>query len=365
MLRDSAHIQEEDAQRANRKGYSKHKPALPLYTSQEAAEAMKLFEVIDYDHWHAPFDGLRFRFVPAGHIVGSGIVEVEVTEGDRLLRLVFSGDVGRYDAPLVPDPTPPPPCDVLVMESTYGDREHPPASIESQLEQVLETIVRTQGTALVPAFAVGRSQQLLYLLHEVMSARPELALPIHLDSPMAVDATKIYRRYPEEDGLEELDLRSGKSRIFGRDVFLHDSVQESKRLNDLPGPRVIVSSSGMLTGGRVLHHLQRLLPDERNSIVLAGYQAPGTRGWRLQQGEKTIRIHGRVVPVRAGTSKISGLSAHADATQLVRWVRELPPPRRTFIVHGDGGAPEALAKRLAQELRFTCEIPALGQAFDL
>jgi metallo-beta-lactamase family protein len=182
---------------------------------------------------------------------------------------------------------------------------------------------------------------------------------------MAIDTTGIYRRYPEESGLESIRMRSGSDVIYDRNVFLHKTREDSMRLNDLAGPRVIISSSGMMTGGRVLHHLRRLLPAPENVIVLAGYQAPGTRGWRLKQGEPSLRIHGQDVPVKARLEEISGLSAHADCNQLLRWVRDLPPPRVTYVTHGDGEASEALARRLREELDFRCEIPALGDSHEL
>lgn len=365
LLRDSAHIQEEDARYANRKGYSKHHPALPLYTVRDAELAIAQIEVLDYGEWHSSAADTRFRFTPAGHIIGSGMIELEARDGGRERRILFSGDVGRFDAPLVPDPTAPPPCDVLVIESTYGDRAHPKTPVEEQLAEALRAIRASGGTMLVPAFAVGRSQQLVYLLHEVMEAEPELRVPIHLDSPMAIDTTRIYRRYPEEHGLEAVRLRSGSSVLFDGNVFLHRTVEESMRLNTLAGPRVIISSSGMMTGGRVLHHLRRLLPDSRNVVVLAGYQAPGTRGWHLKRGDETIRIHGQDVPAGARLMEISGLSAHADADQLLRWVGALPAPDVTFVVHGEKDAARALARRLHEELGFHCETPRHGESFEV
>ncbi len=366
LLRDSAMIQEEDAEYANEKGYSRHRPALPLYTVKDAERALKQFEVVDYGAWTQLSGRMRFRFVHAGHILGSGMVELEVgREGSEPLRCLFSGDLGRYDAPLVPDPSVPNPCDVLVVESTYGDRKHPDRSVEEQLAEILRRIVETGGTALIPSFAVGRAQQLLLLLHRVGEAHRELDLPVHLDSPMAVNTTKIYQRYPEEKGLEAVDLRSGSSNIYGKNVYLHRTRDESMRLNSLVGPRVIVSSSGMLTGGRVLHHLKRLLPEPKNSIVLAGYQAPGTRGWRLQRGEGTIRVHGQDVPTKAHVTGISALSAHADADQILRWVEPLAPPRRTFVVHGEPDAARALATRLELERGHSCETPGLGESFEV
>ena len=366
LLIDSARIQEEDAAYANRKGFSKHRPALPLYTVDDAERALERLDELRFDQWHRLGPAARLRFVHAGHILGAGMVQLDLADaGGAARRLLFTGDLGRQDAPLVPDPDPPEPCDVLVIESTYGDRLHPAKPVEDQLEELLAGAVQEGGTVLIPAFAVGRSQQLLVYLHRVMERRRDLAMAVHLDSPMAVDTTSIYRRYPEEHGLEAVDLRSGASVIYGREVYLHRSREDSMRLNRLSGPRVIVSSSGMMTGGRVLHHLRRLLPDARNRVVLAGYQAPGTRGWRLQEGETRVRIHGEDVPVRARLETISGLSAHADADQLVAWARGLPPPARTFVVHGEPPAAAALAGRLERELGFACELPQLGASFDL
>ena len=362
LLRDSAMIQEEDAEYANRKGFSKHRPALPLYTVADAERAIARIEVVEYDTRFAPAPGLSARFVQVGHILGSGMAEIACEDGPTI---VLSGDVGRYDAPLVRDPDAPPACDALVIESTYGDRTHPTTSIEEQLRALLAGAKESGGTLLIPSFAVGRAQQLLVLLDGVMERHRELSMPIHLDSPMAVNTTKIYERYPEESGIEKLDLRPGSARIYGHNVYLHRTRDDSMRLNELGGPRVIISSSGMMTGGRVLHHLKRLLPDARNRVVLAGYQAPGTRGWRLARGERHIRIHGQDVPARAQLASISGLSAHADRDQLVRWVRELPPPKKTFVVHGEPDAARALAGRLERELGFTCETPGLGAAYEL
>jgi metallo-beta-lactamase family protein len=363
LLRDSARIQEEDARYANRKGFSTHHPALPLYTEEEAEKAVDLFEVVDYGGWQRASPSTQFRFRHAGHLLGSAIVETTVETGAKRVRILFSGDVGRYDAPLVPDPAVPDPCDVLVVESTYGDRRHSAEPIEQQLRQILQKAISSRGTVLIPAFAVGRAQQLLYLLRQVIERERSLAVPIHLDSPMAFNVVRIYRRYPEEHGLDRSDRL--QDALHGLGVFMHRTPEESKQLNSMDGPRVIISSSGMMTGGRVLHHLARLLVDSKNTIVLAGFQAQGTRGWRLKNGEKTLRIHGRDVPVRAGLWEISGLSGHADADQLVRWLRELAPPRLTLINHGDGEAPSALAHRLEQELGFRCSIPRHEQAFQL
>jgi metallo-beta-lactamase family protein len=366
LLRDAAQIQEEDAAYANLKGFSKHHPALPLFTLRDAERAIGQIEVVDFDAWVEVKQPIRLRFRNAGHILGSGYVELELADREPPLHMLFSGDIGRYAAPLVRDPSPPPACDVLVMESTYGDRDHPTEPVQEQLRELLAKVVERKSTLLVPAFAVGRSQQLLYLLKQVMHANPRLAVPIHLDSPMAVDTTEIYCRYPEEAGLEQIEMRPGSDLIYGRDVFLHRSAEESKRLNDLGGPRVIVSSSGMMTGGRVLHHLRRLLPVKENLVVLAGYQAPGTRGRALKDGAETLRIHGQDVPVACELAEVTGLSAHADRGQLLRWARALSPaPRVTYVTHGDPEAAAALAELLRQELGFRCEVPALGASYEL
>lgn len=365
LLEDSAHIQEEDAHYANRKGFSRHHPALPLYTVEDASRACEQLRTVGFERWFTPAGGLQMRYRRAGHIIGSGMIETRVLgEGEAPVKVLFSGDVGRYDAPLVTDPEAPEPCDVLVIESTYGDRLHPDDPVDVQLEAILREAVPRRATILFASFAVGRSQQLIYLLSRVME-RTGLKVPIHLDSPMAINATSIYRRYPEESGLENVDLRPGTSPVFGAQVYTHRTAEESKRLNDLAGPRVIIASSGMMTGGRVLHHLRRCLPNPDDVVVLAGYQAPGTRGRRLQDGEDHLRVHGQDVPVRCHIEQLSGLSAHADANELLRWVKDLPAPRRTFVVHGDDDARKALAARLEGELGHSCVLPAHGEEYPL
>ena len=364
MLEDSARIQEEDARYANRKGFSKHKPARPLYTVEDAKRAVDRIEVVPFGEWQELLPDLRYRHRLAGHIIGSSQLEVEIQTDAAPLRMVFSGDVGRYDAPLVTDPSEPPTCDVLLCESTYGDRTHPDTPVEGRLQELLKRVMTRGGVLLVAAFSVGRSQQLMYLLNRVMEGIGR-HIPIHLDSPMAVDTTRIYERYPEEAGLETLDLRSASTPIYGSSVYLHKSAEESKRLNHLEGPRVIIASSGMMTGGRILHHLRARIGDPKNLVVLGGYQAPGTRGWRLQRGERRIRVHGRDLEVRAEIETVSGLSAHADRDELIRWLRPLAPPRRTFVVHGEPEAAEAFARRLEEELGHRTTIPKLFESYEL
>ncbi len=366
LLRDSAHLQEEEAEYANQKGYSRHKPALPLYALADVEATMRRFEVVEFHRWHSIGRSARFRFAMAGHIVGSGTVEIEIGPAREPRRILFSGDLGRYDAPLVTDPEPPPPCDVLVIESTYGDRRHPRESMEVELQGLVQEVVKTEGILLVPCFAVGRAQQLIYVLRQLMAKglAPEVA--IHVDSPMAVKATTIYRRYAEEPGLEKVGMKPcGSPPIYGRGVHMHCSREESIRLNSLDGPRIILAGSGMLTGGRVLHHLRRLAQDARNIVALAGFQAAGTRGRRLRDGEKVVRVHGRDIPVLARIVELSGFSAHADCDELLRWVEHLPAPSRTFVTHGEQQAAAALAERLTRERNHHCTIPRHLESFEL
>lgn len=364
LLEDSARIQEEDAEYANKRGFSRHKPALPLYTVDEAKRAASMLVCQAYGRWFRVFEGVRARYRLAGHIIGSGSIQVEVERAERApLRLLFSGDVGRYDAPLVTDPAVPEPTDVLVVESTYGDRTHPPEPVKTQLEAILARIVETQSVALFASFAVGRAQQLAYLLHTLQEEQ-RWNVPVHIDSPMAINATQVYRRYPEEHGLESVRFMSGATSVFGSNVYLHRTRDESMRLNDLVGPRVIIASSGMMTGGRILHHVRRHAPDPRAVIVLSGFQAPGTRGARLQAKEPTLRIHGRDVEVRAEVRQLSGLSAHADRDELLRWLAPLPAPKRTFVVHGEPSSASAFAATLGG-LGHQATVPALGDSFEL
>jgi metallo-beta-lactamase family protein len=368
LLVDSAKLHEEDAEYANRKGYSKHRPALPLYTVAAAERALELFETVELGADLDLGDGLRARFHNAGHILGAASIslEIEPAAGRTGGRIVWSGDVGRYDVPLHLDPDPIPACDVLICESTYGDRAHDPTPVEEQLlEPLLDTFERN-GTVLIPAFAVGRSQLITFVLRELMESGRLPEVPVHIDSPMAVDATSIYSRHLDEHHLDPEVFADGRSRLFPGKVSLHRSVAQSKRLNDMRGPRIIVSASGMLSGGRVLHHLRRLVSDRRNLVILAGYQAAGTRGRKLLEGAPTIRMHGMDVAVRAQVMALHGLSAHADADELVRWLRSgEAAPRQVFLTHGEPEAAYAFAQRVRRELGFRTSVPELDEEAEL
>jgi len=366
LLLDAAKIQEEDAAYANRKGFSKHHPALPLYTSEDAARAISLIEPLSYGDWIEPAEGVRASFRNAGHILGAAMIELRLRTGGGELSIVFSGDVGRYAVPLHSDPDPLPECDVLVMEATYGDREHDPTPMGDQIQEAVMTAIARRGTILIPSFAVGRAQLVTLLLRQLIQAGKLPEIPIHIDSPMAVDATRIYGQHLRDLSLDSAGAKDGFGQLVPRTVQFHRTVEESKSLNQLPGPRIIISASGMLTSGRVVHHLKRLLPDEKNLILLVGFQAAGTRGRAMMEGARTIRMHGEDIPVRARFIPISGLSAHADRGELLRWVRSQPkPPRTIFVTHAEQKASNAFARLLSNELGVRTIEPELGERFEL
>ncbi|UCE03226.1 MAG: MBL fold metallo-hydrolase [Candidatus Latescibacterota bacterium] len=366
LLRDSAHIQEEDAEWLNRKGLSKHKPALPLYDRNDVERILRRFEVRDYDSWFHLGKQVRARFRNAGHIIGSATVEVEIASNARTRRILWSGDVGRFDMPLNPDPAPPEAADYVIIESTYGDRTHPAEPPLASMQPLLERMLEKRSILLVPAFAVGRAQQIIYMARELITSGRLPAFPVYLDSPMAVDATEIYCRYPDHHTLPDDKLMGDGCVLYGPNVHLVRSVEASKRLNALEGPALLISSSGMLSGGRVLHHLKRLLPDRRCTIALVGYQAIGTRGRALQEGAETLKIHGQHVPVRARVEDLGSLSGHADHTELLRWLSPVErKPQRVFVTHGEEQAAEAFAAALHSERGWESVVPTLGERFAL
>jgi metallo-beta-lactamase family protein len=355
LLPDSGHLQEEEAAYHNKRGTTKHGPALPLYTAEEGLAAAERVEGVGYRAPLSLAPELRITFRRAGHILGSATVTVEV----QGRRLVFSGDLGRYGAPILPNPMPIEEADVIVVESTYGDRRHDSEPIPDQLERVITGAVDRQGAVIVPAFAIGRTQELMYHLAALEKAGRIPRLPAYMDSPMAINATEIYCAHPEDF---EGDMRA---MVMDRNCPLHCSdfrlartPEESRAINDIKGPVIIISASGMATGGRVLHHLKQRLPDPRTTVLLVGYQAVGTRGRRLQNGEKTLRIFGDDISVRARTETIHGLSAHADTHGLVRWLRTAArTPESVFVVHGDPGPAAALARRVRNELGWNVVVP--------
>ncbi len=366
LLLDSAKIQEEDARYANKKKFSKHKPALPLYTSEDAQAALARLRAVSYDQPIDLDEHFRARFVNAGHILGSAHVEVRARAADGERTIVFSGDIGRYDMPLHPDPSPPPAADFLVMESTYGNRDHDSTPFIEQMRKPLRDALARGGIVLIPSFAVARAQLVTLLLREAMENGDIPQVPIHIDSPMAINTTELYAKYLDEENLDPELVGSGKQRLFPEGVQFHQTVEESIELNKMTGPRIIISASGMLTGGRVLHHLKRLLPERKNLVVMVGYQAPGTRGRAMLEGARRIKMHGQMIPVEAEFMTVDGLSAHADRGGLLRWLGSAErPPKVVFVVHGEPEGSTALAALIERELSIRTIVPRLGDRYDL
>jgi metallo-beta-lactamase family protein len=360
LLMDAAKLQVEDAEYANRKGFSKHRPALPLFDDIDARAALARFQTVPFGTWFTA-GNIRARFHQAGHILGSAFVEVQAGHAEASQTIVFSGDLGRAEQPLHPDPEPLAACDTLVLEATYGDRSHDHAPLASQLAGPLRRAIKRKGIVLIPAFAVARAQLIALLLRDLVESGEIPNVPIHIDSPMAVDVTEIYA---SRAGSIHLDpLPDGETVLFPRGVRFHSSIRDSQELNTLGGPRIIISSSGMLTGGRVLHHLERLLPEPKNMILLAGYQAAGTRGRSLQQGAKSLRMHGMDIPVGAEVVDLHGLSAHADREELIAWAGSASKlPREVFLVHGEESALTTLGKAIGR-MGPRVQIPAMGDRY--
>jgi metallo-beta-lactamase family protein len=366
ILLDSAKIQEYDAAYANKKGYSRHRPALPLYEAADVEHTLPLLREVACGKWFCPAEPIWMRYADAGHLLGSAHIEVEIRDRPQPLRIVFSGDIGRYDGPLYHDPAPAPNCDYLICESTYGDRDHPENNLLDALAEVVARATARGGIMLMASFAVGRAQQLIYLLQVLKSEGRIADLPIYLDSPMACDATKIYRQFADDHDLAEGDLDPEHPILDGPGVHLSRSTQESKALNRFAGPGIIISSSGMMTGGRILHHLRQRLPDPKNTIVLGGYMAQGTRGRSIQNGAQTLRMFGTDVPIRAAVETVPGLSGHADRAGLVRWLGALDrAPQQTFLTHGEPESSDALAHHLRTHHHWNVLCPELGQRIEL
>lgn len=358
LLPDSGHLQEQDATYANHHKFSKHHPALPLYTEEDARKALNHLKPAPFDQSMTLPGGARLRFVRAGHILGAATAIIE-WEGKTI---VFSGDIGRYDDPLMPDPVTPDQADYLLLESTYGDRLHDRADPEVELAAIIGRTIHRGGSVIVPAFAVGRAQSLLYHLAQIKRAgRLPPLLPVFLDSPMAIDATDIFMRHPDD---HKLDMRQLK--------ILHDGVryvrtaEESRALTASPMAKVIISASGMATGGRVLHHLEHYAGDPRNTVLFTGFQAGGTRGAAMVAGAPSIKMFGRYIPVRAEVRNLSMLSAHADSGELLRWATKLgKPPRQTFVIHGEAQSADTLRRELQDRLDWACMVPDHGQSVAL
>lgn len=365
LLMDSAHLQERDAYFANKYGYSRHKPALPLYTKADAQAALSLLVPVIF-HKELVLEEMYVIWRPAGHILGSAIIEIYFQDKQKHKKIVFSGDLGRYSSEIMKPPYEISETDTLVMESTYGDRIHDEDSIDEHLKNLIERIIESEGILVIPAFTVGRTQQVLYHIRKLEDKNKIRKIPIFIDSPMAVDVSHLYCEYGDDHNLDvNLLMDEGACPLrCGETNFVQD-VEESKSLNIRKGPAVILSASGMCTGGRILHHLKNRLPSKKNAILFVGYQPEGTRGKRLRDGAEKIRIHGKDVTVRAHIDNIDALSAHADRDELLKWANGLKhPPQQTIVIHG-GGKSRASIKIDLEKMGHNVEIPTIGTAYQI
>lgn len=363
LLPDSAHLQEEDAKYAAKKKYTVHNPPLPLYTVAQAQQALIQFKGIPSND---PFTiSPQFSVLPhdAGHILGATWLELTITENGKQTLIVFSGDVGRYDQPILKDPESPTHADFLLCESTYGDREHEAGSVADELADIINATSKRGGAIVIPAFAVDRTQLLLYYLHQLEQQQKIPHLPVYVDSPMAINVTDIYSHHTEDHDVKK---QTDPDSMSLHSVHLTRTVEDSKKINDVTSPCVIVSASGMASGGRILHHLAQRLPDARSAVLLVGYQAEGTGGQILQSGAKFLRLFGQQVPVKAQVVELGQLSAHAGKSELLRWLSAFKaPPRQTFLVHGETSGLTSLRDAITAQYKWPVTIPAYKQSFDL
>ena len=367
VLPDSGHLQEEDAEYANFKGFSKHKPALPLYTYEEAVKSLESFRAVDESKPLELSPHFTLRFHRAGHILGARMIEVTVRENGTTRKVLFSGDLGRFPQLILFEPEVPDGADYLLVESTYGDRLHPQDDYRTRLAQIVEATAGRGGTLVIPSFAVGRTQELLYLFRELMEQGKMHSIPIHVDSPMGIDVTDIYRRHKEEHDLETLALEARGIKPFSfPEVHFDRTREQSVALNEMHYPMTIISASGMATGGRVLHHLERCLPDHRNTVLFVGFQGAGTRGRSILSGAESVKMHGHEVRVRAHVERMENLSAHADYGEILGWLGQFhKPPGKTFLVHGEPKSAEALQAKITQQLHWDATVPRYLQKVAL
>lgn len=361
VLPDAARLQEEDARRANKGRYSKHAPALPLFTERDAAAALSRLQPFGF-HRPAPISQeLEAEFINAGHLLGSAYARVRRRDGGGG-TILFGGDLGRYNRPILPDPSPGVACDVLLLESTYGDRLHPPDDDGAELARIVNDTASRKGKLIIPAFAIGRVEEVLYWLKKLEEEGRVPVLPVYVDSPMAVQALQYYRQHAAE---LDPDVRPARGEVCAFCTARFEPVEssrESQAVVERPGPSIVISASGMATGGRVLHHLEAGLSDPRNTVLFVGFQAAGTRGRNLIEGATQIKMFGRFIPVQARIEKLNAMSAHADAGEIIQWLRTFPAaPSVTYLVHGEPPAQVALRARIQRELGWNVRIPEYGE----
>jgi metallo-beta-lactamase family protein len=362
VLPDSAHIQEEDARDANRHGYSKHHPALPLYTANDAAQALSLLQPVGYNRPMPVVPGLDVEFINAGHLLGSAYARVTF-DGRTLL---FGGDLGRFGRPILPDPVPIDRADILLVESTYGDRLHEPDDRADQLAAIVNAAVRRGGKLIVPSFAIGRVEEVVYWLKRLEDEKRVPLLPVFIDSPMASQAMRFYAQRADELDPEMQKRERGVCVFCTTRMTTVSSVQQSIDLVASHQPAIVIASSGMATGGRVLYHLAAGLPNPKNTVMFVGYQAAGTRGRSLVDGAKAVRIKGRDVPVEATIEHVDSMSAHADAGEIMRWLSGfVAAPTMTYLVHGEPVALEALRARITQDKQWPTHVAGYREQVEI
>src|SRR6266404_4555370 len=369
LLKDSAHLQEEDAERARTKGYSRHANPQPLYTAVDVDPVFRSMKPMPRSGGFDISPEFHIDSYDAGHILGSSSLVLTITDNGKSAVVVSSGDIGRYDQPILNDPTTPPAnADVLLCESTYGDREHESGDPAELLAAVVNRVAKRGGSIVIPAFAIGRAQTFMYYLRQLEDQQRIPRLPVYVDSPMALDATELYLKYREDHDLEfNREDNDGKGDPLDVHQFhLTRTADESKQINNVKTPCIIISASGMVTGGRVMHHLVQRLPDPRNAVILAGFQAQGTRGRALQEGAKTLRLFGQEVPVNAEIVELGQFSAHAGKSELLRWLTGLPaPPKQTYLVHGEPSAAQSLQASIRENLKWNVSVARYLDTIDL
>jgi metallo-beta-lactamase family protein len=375
VMADAAKLQEEDAERANRKGYTRHRPAFPLFTVEDADRAMSMLQPVGYDRRMPVAPGVEVDFINAGHLLGSAYARATLTDIGK--TVLFGGDLGRYGRPVLPDPSRVETTDVLLVESTYGDRTHEADDGGRRLAKIIADAANRGGKVVIPAFALGRVEELLYWVSVLETTKQIPVLPVYVDSPMASAVLEQYRKHADQLDPEILEMAKfnghgaaagqRQASAFGTSrLKVISSIPESRAVQESTEPSIVISSSGMATGGRVLHHLVKAPPEERNTILLAGYQAAGTRGRSLKDGAKAVRIHGQEVPVRARIEAMDSLSAHADANEIMRWLGGFTrPPALTCLVHGEPEPMDILKARIERELHWTVKTPNQAEKIDL
>ncbi|MEZ5429448.1 MAG: MBL fold metallo-hydrolase [Pyrinomonadaceae bacterium] len=371
LLPDSARLQEEEADYRNRKGLTSHSPALPLYDEKDAEETLERLMPVPNDGQPVEIcPGIKASFNVAGHIMGASLVLVEMEnarENGESIKFLFSGDLGHYDQPILKDPAPPPACDYLMVESTYGDRLHDEVPSEELLARVINEGFKRNAPILIPAFAVGRTQEILYLIRELEEQHKIPVLPVIVDSPMAKQATQVYNRWREEHDEEYASILADKKHpLRTKSMTTTNSREDSKKINRRDDAIIIISASGMISGGRVLHHAKRILPNPDATLVFVGYQAAGTRGREIQDGAKEVKIMRDWIPVRCHLEEIGGFSAHADWKAVLRWLKGLPnEPKTVFTTHGEPAAAAAMAQHIRDEYGWNVHVPQYEETYQL